>query len=56
MPNHRTKQVELASVQVVLIDLALTNEGDEEFSIAEDVFSFEPFAMAIKRFRVSVSC
>ena len=38
-----------ASDQVVLIGLALTNEGDEEFSIAEDVFSFEPVAMAVKR-------
>ena len=38
-----------ASDQVVLIGLALTNEGNEEFSIAEDVFSFEPFAMAVKQ-------
>ena len=38
-----------ASDQVVLIGLALTHKGTEEFSIADEVFSFEPFAMAVKR-------
>ena len=35
--------------QVVLIGLALTNKGTEKFSIAEQVFSFEPFALAVRR-------
>ena len=38
-----------ASDQVVLIGLALTNKGTEKFSIAEEVFSFEPFALAVRR-------
>lgn len=38
-----------SSDQVVLIGLALTHEGSEKFSIADDVFSFEPFALAIRR-------
>lgn len=35
--------------QVVLIGLVLTHEGDEEFAIAADIFSFEPFALAVRR-------
>ena len=38
-----------ASDQVVLIGLALTNKGSEKFSIAQEVFSFEPFALAVRR-------
>jgi len=38
-----------ASDQVVLIGLALTHKGDAKFSIAEEVFSFEPFALAVRR-------
>ncbi len=38
-----------ASDRVVSIGLALTHEGSERFSIAEDVFSFEPFALAARR-------
>jgi ABC-type amino acid transport substrate-binding protein len=35
--------------QVVLIGLVLTHEGDEQFAIAADIFSFEPFALAVRR-------
>ena len=35
--------------QVVLIGLVLTHEGDEKFAIAGDIFSYEPFALAIQR-------
>ena len=35
--------------QVVLIGLVLTHEGDEKFAIASDIFSFEPFALAVRR-------
>ena len=35
--------------QVVLIGLVLTHEGDEKFAIATDIFSFEPFALAVRR-------
>lgn len=38
-----------SSDQVVLIGLALTHDGDEKFAIADDVFSFEPFALAVAR-------
>lgn len=38
-----------SSDQVVLIGLAITHEGEEKFTIADDVFSFEPFALAVKR-------
>lgn len=38
-----------ASDQIVLIGLALTHQGTEEFSIADQVFSFEPFALAVQR-------
>ena len=35
--------------QVVLIGLVLTHEGEEKFAIASDIFSFEPFALAVRR-------
>ncbi len=35
--------------QVVLIGLVLTHQGDEKFAIATDIFSFEPFALAVRR-------
>lgn len=35
--------------QVVLIGLVLTHEGDEQFAIATDIFSYEPFALAVRR-------
>jgi glutamate/aspartate transport system substrate-binding protein len=38
-----------SSDQVVLIGLALTNESDVEFAISKDVFSYEPFALAVRR-------
>ena len=39
----------LASDQVVLIGLALTHKGPHKFAISDDVFSFEPFALAVRR-------
>jgi glutamate/aspartate transport system substrate-binding protein len=38
-----------SSDQVVLIGLALAHKGSEEFAIADDTFSFEPFALAVRR-------
>jgi glutamate/aspartate transport system substrate-binding protein len=38
-----------SSDQIVLIGLALTNEKPEQFVISEGVFSFEPFALAVRR-------
>jgi len=35
--------------QVVLIGLVLTHDGDQQFAIATDIFSFEPFALAVRR-------
>lgn len=35
--------------QVVLIGLVLTHEGDQQFAIASDIFSYEPFALAVRR-------
>ena len=35
--------------QVVLIGLVLTHEGDQKFAIASDIFSYEPFALAVRR-------
>jgi ABC-type amino acid transport substrate-binding protein len=35
--------------QVVLIGLVLTHPGDEQFAIASDIFSYEPFALAVRR-------
>lgn len=39
----------LSADQVVLIGLVLTHEGDEQFAIASDIFSYEPFALAVRR-------
>jgi len=38
-----------SSDQIVLIGLALTRESEEKFHIAEDIFSYEPFALAVRR-------
>jgi len=38
-----------SSDQVVLIGLLITSEDKESFSIAPQVFSFEPFALAVQR-------
>lgn len=38
-----------SSDQVVLIGLVLTSKEPEKFVIAKDVFSFEPFALAVRR-------
>jgi len=38
-----------SSDQVVLIGLALTAEDKDNFTISPQVFSFEPFALAVKR-------
>ena len=38
-----------ASDQVVLIGLAVSHKGPEKFAISDDVFSFEPFALAVRR-------
>jgi ABC-type amino acid transport substrate-binding protein len=38
-----------SSDQVVLIGLAIAHKDEGEFSIADAVFSFEPFALAVKR-------
>jgi len=38
-----------SSDQVVLIGLALTHEGEEKFAISNNIFSFEPFALAVRR-------
>lgn len=38
-----------SSDQVVLIGLAITAEDSDNFAISTDVFSFEPFALAVKR-------
>ena len=35
--------------QIVLIGLALTNKSDKKFAIAKEIFSYEPFALAVKR-------
>ncbi len=35
--------------QVVLIGLVLTHQGEGQFAIATDIFSYEPFALAVKR-------
>ena len=39
----------LSADQIVLIGLVLTHEGEEEFIISGDVFSYEPFALAVRR-------
>ncbi len=38
-----------SSDQVVLIGLAITAENADNFAITPDVFSYEPFALAVKR-------
>lgn len=38
-----------AADQVVLIGLVLTHEGEQQFAIAENIFSYEPFALAVRR-------
>jgi len=38
-----------ASDQIVLIALLLTHEDKEKFTISEDLFSYEPFALAVRR-------
>ena len=38
-----------SSDQIVLIGLALTSKSGEKFHIAEEIFSYEPFALAIRR-------
>jgi glutamate/aspartate transport system substrate-binding protein len=38
-----------SSDQIVLIGLALTNKGPEKFKVAEELFSFEPFALAVRK-------
>lgn len=35
--------------QIVLIGLALTEESPEDFAILPDLFSYEPFALAVRR-------
>ncbi|MCP3932754.1 MAG: amino acid ABC transporter substrate-binding protein [Bacteroidetes bacterium] len=38
-----------AADQVVLIGLALAAEGSQQYSILPDLFSYEPFALAVRR-------
>ena len=38
-----------SSDQVVLIGLALTNKSAEKFRLSEEVFSYEPFALAVRK-------
>jgi len=38
-----------AADQVVLIGLALTSENPEKYEILQDLFSYEPFALAVRR-------
>jgi glutamate/aspartate transport system substrate-binding protein len=38
-----------ASDQIVLIGLVVTNESPEKFGIAGELFSYEPFALAVRR-------
>ena len=35
--------------QIVLIGHALTSKSDKKFHIAQDIFSYEPFALAVRR-------
>lgn len=39
----------ISADQVVLIGLVLTHKGDEKFAIASEIFSYEPFALAVRR-------
>lgn len=43
------KVAAFSSDQVVLIGLALTNKGSEKFAISKEVFSYEPFALAVRK-------
>ena len=38
-----------SSDQVVLIGLAITHENPAQFSIAKEIFSYEPFALAVRK-------
>ena len=38
-----------SSDQIVLIGLALTSKSSEKFAIAEEIFSYEPFALAVRK-------
>jgi len=38
-----------AADQVVLIGLALTSENPEKYEVLQDLFSYEPFALAVRR-------
>lgn len=38
-----------ASDQVILIGLTVTHENPEKFSIAKELFSYEPFALAVRQ-------
>lgn len=38
-----------ASDQVILIGLAITHENPEKFMIAKEIFSYEPFALAVRQ-------
>ncbi len=38
-----------SSDQIVLIGLALTTESKEKFSISQEIFSYEPFALAVRK-------
>lgn len=38
-----------SSDQVILIGLALIHEGSENFAISNDIFSYEPLALAVRR-------
>jgi ABC-type amino acid transport substrate-binding protein len=38
-----------SSDQVVLIGLAVTRKGEQNYYLAEELFSYEPFALALKR-------
>ncbi len=38
-----------SSDQVVLIGLAITNESSEKFAIANNLFSYEPYALAVRK-------
>jgi ABC-type amino acid transport substrate-binding protein len=38
-----------SSDQIVLIGLALTTESKDKFSISQEIFSYEPFALAVRK-------
>jgi len=46
----KSKEIDaLSADQVVLIGLAMTSEKPGEFSILSDLYTFEPFALAVRR-------